>query len=774
MTPGEQALLDTDRPAPDRIAGDTLARGSYPGGVLGGCCAGAALAPLAAEHDFEAPADLGAYVEHTDTGDARLHLMVDGIHCGGCIRTIEGGLARLPGVGEARLNMTTQRLRVTWDETAQDAAGIVGELARLGYRAVPFDPARLARTSDGTGRELLRSLAVAGFAAGNVMLLSVSVWAGHFEGMGPATRDLMHWISAAVALPAIAYAGQPFFRSALGALKARRLNMDVPISLAVVLAAGMSLVQTWRGAEDAWFDSAVTLLFFLLVGRYLDHRARGRARSAGEKLLALQANAVQVRGEDGQTRLLPPDQVRAGMRALVAPGERVPVDGVIREGSSDLDTSLITGEAMPRPGTPGTEIYAGTLNLSAALELEVTATGENTLLAGIARLMETAEQRKARYVALADRVARAYAPAVHGLAAITLAGWLVAGAGWEVSLLNAIAVLIITCPCALALAVPVVQVVASGRLLRQGILLKSGTALERLREIDTIVFDKTGTLTEGRPELLRDDGWSASDLAAAGRLAAASRHPLARALAAAAAAAPATGVREVPGSGLELDAPEGTIRLGSAAWLGTGDGDAAGPELWLARPGAAPVRFRFADAPRADAAEVVAELQRRGYAVALLSGDNAAAVAQVAQATGIADWRGGCRPDDKLRRLEELAGQGRRVCMVGDGLNDAPALAAAHVSLSPASAADISQTAADIVFQGARLAPVLEAFRMAHGVHRLVLQNFGLAVAYNTVTIPLAMAGFVTPLVAALAMSASSLMVIGNALRLDLGRRMRR
>jgi Cu2+-exporting ATPase len=394
--------------------------------------------------------------------------------------------------------------------------------------------------------------------------------------------------------------------------------------------------------------------------------------------------------------------------------------------------------------------------------------GERTLLAEIVRMMEVAEQGRAKYVALADRVARWYAPVVHVAALSTFLGWTFGmGAPWQQALLNAVAVLIITCPCALALAVPVVQVIASGRLLRQGILLKSATALERFADVDTVVFDKTGTLTLGKPELIRDGTWTAGQLAQAASLAVASRHPLARALAAAAGNVPmADGVREEPGRGMAA----GPVRLGSRAWIGVADSGDEGPELWLDVPGNAPVRFAFADSPRADAAEVVTDLKRRGLRIELLSGDRPATVRTLAERLGIDTWHAAQTPADKVARLEALKAEGRKVLMVGDGLNDAPALAAAHVSASPSTAVDVSQTAADVVFQGHRLTPVAETLRVAVGSRRLVRQNFVLALGYNVFTVPLAVAGYVTPLIAAIAMSTSSLVVIGNALRLSRGR----
>ena len=725
---------------------------------------------LRPEAEAEALHDFSAHTRVQESGEAEINLMVEGIHCGACIWLIEALINKQPGIRWARVNMTTRRLVVRWDPTGgRDAAAILAPVIRVGYRLVPFDPARLKSETERQEKELLRAMAVAGFAAGNVMLFSVSIWAG--TDMGPATRTFMHWLSALVALPAIAWCIRPFMRSAIHALMGKRSNMDVPITIGVILTSAMSLFETITWGEHAYFDSAISLLFFLLIGRYLDSRARGRARAAAEHLLALDAIAVTVIDADGTQRLLPPDKVVPGQAVLVAAGERIGIDGVVVDGRSDVDTSLISGESVPQAIEPGARVFAGTINLSAPLRLSVAAVGERTLLAEIVRMMEVAEQGRARYVALADRVARWYAPVVHLAALSTFLAWYFAiGVVWQEALLNAVAVLIITCPCALALAVPVVQVIGSGRLLRQGILIKSATALERFATVDTVVFDKTGTLTRGKPELVRDGGWTDDDLRLAASLAGASRHPLARALAAACPDSRlADGVVEEPGRGLIA----GDIRLGSRRHVGVDDlgGEAAkGPEMWLSAPGRTPVRFAFVDEPRADAARVIETLRRRGLAVELLSGDREPAVRHVAQQAGIAEWRAGRTPAEKVARLTELRDAGRVVLMVGDGLNDAPALAAAHVSMSPSSAVDVSQTAADVVFQGERLAPVAETLFVARRSRSLVQQNFVLAIGYNVFTVPLAMAGHVTPLIAAIAMSTSSLVVIVNALRLSRGR----
>jgi cbb3-type cytochrome oxidase maturation protein len=508
-----------------------------------------AAAPGTLRPGGEATDDMSAFVQ-AEGGRCRLQLHVDGLVCGACVWLVESALAREPAVSQARVNFSTRRLSLAWDGAPELAQALVARLAALGFRAAPFDAAVLDDAQARQEREVLRAMAVAGFAAANVMLLSVSVWSGHAGSMGPATRDLLHWVSALIALPAIAYAGLPFFRSAVQALMGGRTNMDVPISIGVTLAAGMSIVETMNGRQHAFFDSAITLLFFLLVGRYLDMRARGRARHAAQHVVALATRAVRVLRGDGAIEVRRPDAVQVGETVLVASGERVPVDGIIARGETSLDQSVVTGESLPIAATPGARVFAGTLNLGQPIQVETRAAGEGTLLAEIARLMEAAERGQGRYVALADRVARLYAPVVHVTGAATFLGWyFLVGAPMHEALMYAVAVLIITCPCALALAVPVVQVVASARLMRGGVLMKSATALERLAEIDTIVFDKTGTLTRGHPVLVsRPD---AGSLRIAAGLAQSSRHPLARALVRAAPDAPLTpDVREHPGAGL--------------------------------------------------------------------------------------------------------------------------------------------------------------------------------------------------------------------------------
>jgi Cu2+-exporting ATPase len=711
--------------------------------------------------------DLTRFITTDASGQRSLLLAVEGLQCGACVWLIEQVLART-ALRQGRVNMTTRRLRLVWNGPDRIAADAIAAVAALGYRLVPFDTARLAAARDETGRTLLRALAVAGFAAGNTMLISLALWIGAGQNMGPGTRDLLHWVSAAIALPAVVYAGRPFFVSAFQALRRGRTNMDVPISLGVALVSAMSLAETLARGPNTYFDSAITLVFFLLIGRVVDHRARAQARATAEQLLALQAATVTVLAPDGLSRGVPAASVQPGWRVLVSRGERIGVDGVITQGSGLLDTSLITGESLPAPAAPGCVVHAGTVNLGDPLTLRATGAGEATVLAECVRLIEAAEARRSRAVVLADRVARLYVPVVHVAAALTFAGWmLIAHAGLEPSLLAACAVLIVTCPCALALAIPAVQMIATSRLLRQGVLLKSATALERLAAVDTVVFDKTGTLTRPTPALLDRDAVAPDDLRLAASLAASSRHPLSRALLQAAGPVPiAAGVVEVPGQGLLLATAEGEVRLGSRTFVGA---DAThppgGPALYLARPGRQPVCLRFGEQLRPEAAAVLRALERMRLEVMILSGDQPAQVAAIADTLGVANRQGGCTPVAKLERIEALRAAGRHVLMVGDGLNDGPSLSAADVSMSPSTAADLSQTLADVVFQGDSLAPVLRVLALARLTRRLMRQNLALALGYNAVMVPLAMAGLITPWLAAAAMSASSLLVLANAFR---------
>ncbi len=732
-------------------------------------------APSAMPAERQPERDWNAYSVDAGDGRRRIDLAVENITCAACMSDIERGLRRVDGIGVARVNVASRRVAVTYEPARVDPEAILRRMNAIGYPAHPFDPAAARGARSEESRRLLKCLGVAGFGAMNVMLMSVSVWAGNVTDITPETRDLFHWISALIAIPTVAYAAQPFYQSAVRAIRSRRVNMDVPIAIGVTLAMLLSIVNTLTHAREAFFDSALMLLFFLLLGRFLDENMRRRTAVEAETLATLRAESAIRIGKDGALVEMPVSRIRPGDRVLVRPGERVPVDGRVRTGASEIDTSLVTGETTPAAVGPGALVHAGMTNGFGALEIAVTAVAENTLVAEIERLIAEAQSAKAGAMRLADRAAKTYAPVVHLTAALTFAGWMIAGASWDRALVTAIAVLIITCPCALALAIPAVQVVAAGRLFRNGILLNAGDAIERLAAADTIVFDKTGTLTEPDPRLLDPAAVDARTLDRAARLALASRHPLARALSRADGAAETyVGAREHPGEGVSAVVDGRDLRLGSPAWCGVAEEALASARAVHAtasfiafREGSTPpVLFALGQSLKADAVEIVARLRQAGYRLEILSGDRHAGVADAAARLGITDFRAEVDPASKIARLAAHAAEGRRVLMVGDGLNDAPALAAAHVSLSPVSAADVARTASDAVFLGDRLAPVAVALDVARAARRLMAENLWIAVVYNAVAVPIAIAGYVTPLIAALAMSGSSLIVTVNALRL--------
>lgn len=717
-----------------------------------GACPACNVTP-AAEHLAELPKD------------AQLMLSLPGIHCAGCISGVEKALRAVPGVKEARVNLTLRRAAVAAEAhvTAEDLTTV---LESAGHEAHELDPGVLATTAaDRAGRDLLMRLAVAFFAMMNVMLLSISVWAGA-DGV---TRDLMHWISAAIAIPAVAFSGRPFYASAWSALKGGRLNMDVPITLAILLAVGTSLYETTQSGEHAYFDAAIALCTFLLAGRYLDHRTRASARSAAQELAALEVPRALRIGEDGREETVAASDLAIGDIVRVKPGGRIPVDGIVIDGQSELDRSLMTGESLPSFAGPGQAVSAGEVNLTGPLLVKVQAAGRDTALHRIADLVAVTESGRANYNSLADKAAKLYAPGVHILSVAAAVGWFIGTQDVRVSLNIAAAVLIITCPCALGLAVPAVTTAASGRLFRKGLLIKNGTALERLAETDTVVFDKTGTLTSGAPEPTGLDDHPQDVLRVALALASASSHPLAEALATALRVrglhpAEVVEIEERPGYGVQGNWAGQVVRLGRAAWLGAEAGDMTATFVRIGEGKQHALTFR--DTLRDGAEETVEAQKAAGKRVVLISGDTKGAVDRFAARIGIDEVIAEALPEEKAQFVARLTGEGARVLMVGDGLNDTAALAAAHVSISPASALDAARTASDMVLMGRSLAPISDAVTTAESASKRIRENFSIATVYNVLAVPLAVAGLATPLIAALAMSLSSITVSLNALRL--------
>lgn len=700
---------------------------------------------------------------------------VPDMHCAACIGTIERGLNSMDQVVSVRANLTNRTVAVVWDAELGPGSEITGFLARLGFDAnIQFLGENDSRAIDDKGRRLLRSLAVAGFAAANIMLLSVSVW----SGADLETAKLFHLISGLIAVPAVAYAGQPFFDSAIKALSARRLNMDVPISLAVLLALAMSVFESFTNGAEAYFDAAVTLLFFLLIGRYLDHLMRQKARGAVDQLAQLTAKGGICIDDSKNPSFVALEDIQEGMRLRVNPGERMPVDGRIVQGVTDVDRSLVTGEAASVTCQVGDLLEAGVLIQTGSIDIIATTDARNSFLAEVTKMMDAAERGRGHYVGIADRMARLYAPAVHLLALATFIGWMVyTGGDWHSSIYTSIAVLIITCPCALGLAVPVVHVIGAHQLMRRGIMIRDGSAFERLAEVDHVAFDKTGTLTTGQPIVVQapelDDDAIAKVVALSNR----SSHPAAKAIANAfdgARPAELSDIEEVPGMGIQAKHGDLVVRLGRPNWVAE---IAGATPLSMDHSGVAFVqqdgalaRFELEDRLRPDAVATIAALQRDGLTVEILSGDHPKTVAAVAGELNVSSFMSRMTPVEKIQYIEKQQSKGGNLLMVGDGINDAPALAAAHASMAPASASDVGRLASDIVFTRPHLKAVVIARELALRTGRHIRQNFALALAYNCLAIPLAVTGHITPLLAAIAMSTSSIVVIANSMRLNLYR----
>jgi len=703
-----------------------------------------------------------------DKDNFNLMLNIKGIHCASCIRIIENSLCSDKSVVKARVNMSSERLNVTWKGPRELGDKLVSKVIKLGYELKPFSENNNSLRDLKEEYHLLKCIAVSAFAWGNLMMMSVSLWSSTTNNMGPATQDFFHWLSCVIALPAIFYSGRPFFKSALSALKQFHANMDVPISLAVILTTLMSIIETIQHGKYIYFDSALMLLFFLLIGRYLDIRAKEKAKESAKGLLSILEGTAAILKDDKQYTVSI-SKLKKGDEVLVALGENIPADGIVKSGTSDLDLSIITGETTPQYIKEGDGVIAGTLNMTSPIKVLVTKKTEENLLSEIIKSLENLERGRTKYIKLSDQAASLYTPVVHILGVLTfMVWWLFMDYSWQNALLHAVTVLIITCPCALGLAVPVVQVLASSLLMRDGIYLKKASSLEKLSAIDTVVFDKTGTVTLGMPDLINKI--SKNNLKYAASLAVYSKHPLARAIARIynGKLFKVKNIKEIPGKGLVGIINNKKVRLGKQYWYENKNiMNSNTLQLWLSIDSTKPCLISFKDKIKEDAFAVINKFKEYGIKTILLSGDKYEAVKEIADKAGIKKYYFSYSIEMKRQLLENLEVKGQKVLMVGDGLNDAPSLAQAYVSMSPSSAIDIAQNAADIIFQGEKLSPVLKILKIARYSTSLIKQNFMMAVIYNIIAIPLAILGYVTPLLAAIAMSISSLVVIVNSFRIN-------
>lgn len=741
------------------------------------CCGSSALAQDVALRNLQRNAENDKQRDILSTsnlvgeGLVQTDFVIPAMHCGGCISSIERAIKKLDFVDTVRANLSLKRVSVIWQKDTGNLQAIDQTLTDLGFEHSLFD---VENDDSGdqkqAGRKLLMALGVAGFGAANIMLLSVSIW----SGADPETITLFHLLSGIIAVPVVAFAGKPFFYSALTALKAGRLNMDVPISLAVLLALVMSIYESLSGGKEAYFDAAVTLLFFLLIGRYLDHLMRDKARDAVRQLNRIASKGASLVLDDNNLQYLTINQITPGQILRIFAGERFPVDGKIIKGSSDLDCSLVTGENLPVQSGVGENVEAGTLNLTGVIDIRVLRDAKHSFLAEVARMMEAAEKGRGRFTRIADRMAQIYAPAVHLLAALAFVGWMVATAGdWHTSIYVAISVLIITCPCALGLAVPVAHVIASRQLFKQGIIITDGAGFERMEQVTRVIFDKTGTLTTGIPKIGASSPMSSTQKSIAVTLGANSNHPASKAVEEYLknqTKVALTNIHEIPGFGIEASYNEKRVRLGRAEWVA---------EITKSKPGKSEEglgfgiendkisTFQLTEELREGVVSAIEALRSTGIKIELMSGDNEKSVREIAGKLDILEFHFRQTPSDKLSYINELHADGEKVLMVGDGLNDAPALTGAHVSIAPSNACDVGRQASDFVFTHKSLMSVPFALKTSHRAGMIVRQNFTMAILYNIIAIPFAIAGFVTPLIAAIAMSASSIVVVGNSMRLS-------
>jgi Cu2+-exporting ATPase len=719
---------------------------------------------------------------------AEIGLFLDGLHCVGCVNRVERELRGADGVIEACVDYVSHRALVRYQAGRTDPDSLVRRVAVLGYAATPYDPAALGAGERRNARSMLARLLVAAFLAGNVMLIAAALYIGSYQDLDAATRRGLRWLAIALSLPAATWCAAPFWRGALSGLARREISMDVPVVLGVAISFGASVVATLTDAEHVFMDSAAMIVFLILLGRTLERSARASAAGAVERLAALAPQrALRRRGDALETVEL--EQLEPGDLVVVPVGERVPADGVIVRGASELDESMLSGESLPVARAAGGEVQAGTRNLLAELELRVTARAREGSLARLGALLARAQAQRPAIQRQADRVARAFAPGVLCAAVVTALLHALAGRSALETALIAASVLIVACPCALGLATPVAIAAAIGRAARLGILIVRGDALERCALVDAVLLDKTGTLTEGRLALEGIDaapGCSNAELlSAAASAEGASTHPLAAAIRTAAGErgiqAPESERRAtLAGCGVEAGDPESPLRVGTQRWLATCGVEiprqlaevaakhaAEGLSLaFVAKGTRALGLLAFSDPLRPDARQAVAALRRLGLEVALASGDTEPAVALAAARADVGTARAQLTPAQKVAWLEALSAGGRRVLAAGDGINDAPALAAAQVGAAMASGSGVTLAAADLVIRSPRLSALADAVALSRATLRRIRENLGIALAYTALAVPLAAAGWLHPLPAALAMSLSSLVVTANAVRL--------
>lgn len=719
---------------------------------------------------FDSSDMLDAFTDlHDDVREATIY--VGGMYCSACSWLIETTLARQSGVTSAEVNPITHRLRLRFAEEDTKLSGLLATLANLGYQPQPMSPEGAARPEVIEQRTALKRLLVASLGMMQVMMFAVGLYAMDFQGIDEDMQHFLRLVSFFVTTPVVFYAAKPFFTSAWRGVVTRRPGMDLPVSIAVGSAYVASIYATLTRGEAVWFDSVTMFVFFLTLGRFLEMRARHRSIDRGAALSSLLPNtATRIDGDTHNT--VPVSHLKSGDSLLIRAGESIPADGILASGSTSVDEALLTGEARPQGKSIGDELSAGSINLDSMIEMRVTRTGSDTTLGTISRLSEKARYARPAFVTLADRIASYIVVALLVVAAGVATFWYFADA--DRAFVITLSVLVVTCPCALALATPAAFAAAGSRLSQLRLLVTNGNSIEALSRVTLAMFDKTGTLTKGLPRItavfVTDSDWTDKDCRViAAALEHASTHPLARAFAMPGELPVVTSQEIVVGQGVAgiIDGCE--WRLGNASFVGGGfaTDDSLATHVFLGANGSPVAWFELEDEIRPEARETLESLRKLGITTALVSGDNRIAVEAVASDLAFTDVHFECTPEDKLAVIEDAQRRGERVVMIGDGINDAPVLAGADTSVAPAHGALLAQTSAGIIMLGESLAPLTTAVEMSRKTMRIVRQNLAWAIVYNALALPLAAAGFVPPWLAAIGMSVSSLVVVLNALRLN-------
>lgn len=725
--------------------------------------------------DWDDPALQQSFVHSPDSGHREITLMVNGITCAACVWLVEQHLNRQDGIEQCQVNMSSHRARVVWNPGSTSLSRIIRAIAQVGYKAEPYNPVQQEAIIKRENRQSLLRMGLAGLGAMQVMMYAAGLYFGAWEGIDADHAVFLRWISGVVCTPVFFYSCIPFYQNAWRALKSRHLNMDVSVTLALVIAYCASWWSVFTNGPHIYFDSVSMFAFFLLLGRYLEMRVRHRSQRTSIRLSHSSIQTARRLDGSGNPVLIPAEKLRKGDRVLVRAGEVIPGDGRIVEGTSSLNESMLTGEHLPTPKTVGDDVTGGTLNIEQPLTLEILRDPQESTLSTLRRLLDRAESEKPTTTLVADRISSQFVAALLVVSVAVFSYWWFVDADrafWIV-----LAVLVVTCPCALSLATPTAITAATAALANNGFLSTRAHTIEGLRHITDVVFDKTGTLTEGRFTLVETRLPDASSMALATGLAAAleqaSEHPIARAFHSLEAGSGVSGVRVIPNEGVHGQWNGAEIRIGKPGFAGAllptlpAAPDAAGQWVLLATATQVLAWFRVEDRLREDATTLVQQLQQSGKRCHILSGDGSGHAREIGRLLGITDVRDNASPQDKLDYLKQLQAGGAQVLMLGDGLNDAPVLAGANVSIAMSDGTDLAKVAADGVLLGQSLSPLLQVLTIVSQTYRIIRQNLAWSIGYNLVALPVTAAGWVPPWLSAIGMSASSLIVVVNALRIN-------